>query len=101
MSARRAARRLQLPAAPIVDGVEVPPELLDAGHRVWHERAAFIAFMTARGWSLPPQERLGGNNNSHPANRRRKAVGNWGVENGIVSFHDSPDFLRLNQMFSL
>lgn len=70
-----------------VSGVEVPPELLNPAAEVWHNVGAFVAYMRERGWTLPPQERMGAF--SSPANRRSAAAEAWGVDNGITAEHGS------------
>lgn len=45
--------------APVVSGPAVPPELLDAGHPMWHDQKRYRAYMSGHGWTMPPSERMG------------------------------------------
>jgi hypothetical protein len=64
-----------------VDGV--PVELTDPDHPLWHDLAAFAAYMQERGWPMPAADRYGPG--GHPDNRRRSAVYGWAVEAGITT----------------
>jgi hypothetical protein len=76
----------------------MPPELLSPDHPVWNDRDLFIAFMKARSWGLPPQERLGGGNESSPENRRRTAAEEWAIEQALTDGRGRPDRPRLREM---
>lgn len=80
MSARRRARAAAM-AAPVVEGLPVPPELLDGDHVVWHHQGRYRAWMHARGWSMPASERFGVP--AHPVNRRKAAARGWVREAGL------------------
>ena len=67
-------------------GVDLPLELLDAEHPVWHSAARYRRWMGRRRWSMPPRDRMGWE--ASPANRRRAAAAGWARENGIErDFH--------------
>lgn len=97
MSARRQARASAVEVTFADDGGDTLAALRTSAAKVWHNQAAYRRFMAARGWTLPPSERVGGR--THPANRRNAAADAWGVENGITG--DSPhqaDWHRLRAM---
>jgi len=87
--------RLRKP--PEADQRSMPAELLDPADEVWHNQALYLAYIEARGWDLPCSERLGVP--AHPENRRRDAVGDWAVENGITSTPNFPDWHRIRRAF--
>lgn len=95
MTARREARRARLATAePVLEGVNVPPELLDPAAAVWHNQRAYHRFMAQHGWTMPPAERMG--DTTHPANRRQAAATGWGQDNGIrAPSHSGVDLHRL------
>lgn len=86
--------RLRKPPPPDRDGL--PVELLDPTADVWHNREQYLAYIAAKQWDLPPSERL--DVPTHPENRRRDALGEWAVENGITS-GPFPDWNRLAGAF--
>lgn len=47
-------------AAPLPEGVELPPELADPEHELWGDGPAYREWMFAQGWarSLPGRDRL-------------------------------------------
>lgn len=62
-------------------GHRIPPELADPSHALWHNQQLYGKYMRQRGWSLPPQERLGVP--ASPGNRRRFAAKAWAAGSGI------------------
>lgn len=84
MTARREARRAQLVATELVlAGVQIPAELLDRDHLLWHDQRRYRAYMTSRHWTMPCRDRLDGLGGASPANRRRAAAKAWATEHGI------------------
>ena len=95
MSARRRAARTAHAATPIAE-TDVVTLLRDPDAAVWHNQALYLAFMAARGWDLPPQERMGVA--ASAGNRRSAAADGWGAENGITSTPGHADWHRLRAM---
>jgi len=94
-TARRAARAT---SQPLPDDGKPPHELYDADAPVWHDQAAYWAYMEARGWELPCSERF--DVPTHPANRRNSASEAWGREHG-VTIKGSPDFADWHRLRDL
>ncbi|MGH3490224.1 MAG: hypothetical protein ACRDP8_20240 [Actinopolymorphaceae bacterium] len=87
--------RLKRAATPVQSSA--PPELLDLDAEVWHDRRAYTAYMSARGWLLPTRERMGAD--SHPRQRRTHAAMAWGTAYGITRADGrSVDLHRLRAM---
>ncbi|MGH3777649.1 MAG: hypothetical protein ACRDRR_18290 [Pseudonocardiaceae bacterium] len=76
-------RRKQSRAAVAELAVDVPAELLDAGHPVWHDQTGYRRYMNGHGWRLPPSERRGVP--ASPGNRRRAAAAAWARGNGVAT----------------
>jgi len=51
--------------------IDVPPELLGAGHPVWHSASRYRRWMGGPGWTIPARDRLRGTDGARPATRRR------------------------------
>ncbi len=76
-------RRKERRRAPEQLGLDVPPELLDPDHQIWHDQRAYHRYMNQRGWTMPPAERIGCT--TAPANRRMAAAAGWARETGIAT----------------
>ncbi|PSK99764.1 hypothetical protein CLV30_11767 [Haloactinopolyspora alba] len=78
----------------------VPAVLLDPDAAVWHDRAAHVDFMAARGWSPDVRDRFAGSHaGAPPAARRQVAVAAWAVEHGISDVPGGhPDWHQLREM---
>ncbi|GAA4554353.1 hypothetical protein GCM10023175_52020 [Pseudonocardia xishanensis] len=65
----------------VIDGHEVPPELLDPDAEVWHSHEAYLAFMAKHGWRATARDRYSGS--SQPGTRRPQAAEGWAREAGL------------------
>jgi hypothetical protein len=93
MSARRASRGRSAAPSVEVDGIAVPPALLDGADPLWSDRERYLDWLSTHGLSrLSPRDRLpevvewlrGASGDAHPANRRSLAAEEWAEANGIA-----------------
>ncbi len=73
----------------------VPAELGNPDDPVWHNQAAYRAYMAERGWRLPASERF--RVPASPPYRRRCAIGGWARTNGMTS-GANPDWHELSTL---
>jgi len=86
-----------------IDGVDVPPDLLDPDAAVWHDQAAYHRYMAEGHWSMPSAERMGVP--THSVNRRAAAVRAWCKDSGLLDARHADSrahqHRRINALFSI
>lgn len=96
-SARRQATTHQVAGLTQIDGLAIPPELLDLDARVWHDRVRAGAYFKKHDYSLPVRDRMGVG--ASPASRRDRASEQWASANGVaLTKYGRPDLNRLRQL---
>jgi hypothetical protein len=78
-------------------GLDMPPELRDPDHQVWHDQRRYHQYMGQRRWRMPPQERMGVA--VSPDNRRRAAAAAWARQTGVATrTYGPPNSRRVSEV---